>query len=222
MYPSKKCKERHYRQCNCKASALIKQPKRSPKWDSKCRQRYKLSLGQSHKKLKYKSNVKISENLGAKLQEEVIDDNIVLNSTSTEIQKDISKWENNPILPVQLVTISVGSKRKRKSVFSCLNVQPSFKKLKSNYLDGVKEELWYRSSLNTATLTYTSVKSEIETHTSNIEWPKIEVETNCSKKICEKKRNNILQAMSTETILGRQIKCIWMCEGLYEHCGKLG
>ena len=119
------------------------------------------------------------------------------------MKKDISKWENNPILPVQLVTISVGSKRKRKSVFSCLNVQPSFKKLKSDYLDGVKEELWYRSSLNTATLTYTLVTSETETHTSNIEWPKIEVETNCSKKIYGKKRNNFLQAMSTETILGR-------------------
>ena len=141
-------------------------------------------MGQSRKKLKHKSNVKISENLeGAKLQEEVMDDNIVLNPTSTEIEKDISKWENNPILPVQLVTISVGSKRKRKSVFSCLNVQPSFKKLKSDYLDGLKEELRYRSSLSTATLTYILVTSETETHTSNIEWPKIEVETNCSKKI---------------------------------------
>ena len=87
--------------------------------------------------------------------------------------------------------------------FSCLNVQPSFKKLKSDYLDGAKEEIQYRSSLNAATLTYTSVTSDTETHTSNIEWPKIEVETNCSKKICGGGETNFLQAMSTETILGR-------------------
>ena len=192
LYPSKKHKERHYRQCNCKAAALSQQPKRSPEWDIKHRRRYKLSLEQSCKKLKYKSNVQISENFeAATLQKEVIDDNIVLHPTSMEIDKVISKGEINPILPVELVTISVGIRRNRKSVFSCLNVLPSFKKLKSEYLHGVKEELQYRSSLNTETLTYTSVPSEIETHTSNFEWPKIEVDTDYSKKDKWKQKKQI-------------------------------
>lgn len=75
------------------------------------------------------------------LQSEKSDNGIPLQPKLRENDSVISELKVNPMLPVDLITISVQVKRKRNSVFSQLNVQPSFKKLKMEYLLGDKKNL---------------------------------------------------------------------------------
>ena len=106
-------------------------------------------------------------------------------------------------MPVDLNTISVHIKSKRKSVYSHLKVKPSFKKLKLEYLGQGNEENQKINSLCAEMFTFTSFPSQIERNISKCQSQESEAHLKESKFRSEKNTMKFIETMSEVDMLGR-------------------